>query len=204
MHPKLINVFFTNLFQVQPRTEEITDVLAEHTSTDSDVCASPIHLQNCVIMGYHAYKIRPPMTDPPSMLIVDREYTNIHDKSACLVWIPKLETFDENMHGMATDNARQLVLSDVAGLPIGHVPKELAICFREILDNDGTVHAEPCGDPVPSSSPWPEQHEVGGGVIIPCNYIIRPLSSSYEKVLSLLRHAVSQMKAGSAMTIVTE
>ena len=144
------------------------------------------------------------MTDPPSLLLVDREYTNVHDKSACLVWIPKLETFNENMHNMTTDNKRHLMLSDVAGLPIGHVPRELATCFRDIIDNGGSVYAEPCGEPAPSSYPWPEQQEVGGGVIIPCHYIMRPLPSSYGQMLSQLRHIVSQMKAGSAMTIVSE
>ena len=45
---------------------------------------------------------------------------------------------------------------------------------------------------------WPEQREVGGGVIRPSNYIIRPLPSTYDQKLSLLRHTVSKMKAGSA------
>jgi len=47
-------------------------------------------------------------------------------------------------------------------------------------------------------SPWPEQHEVGSGVILPCNYIIRPLPLTYDQKLSLLRHTVSKMKEGSA------
>lgn len=200
----LINVIYVCLFQATTRNEETTPVVAEPIpSTDLDVGSSPIRLLNCVIKGYHVYKIRPPMTDPPSLLLVDREYTNIHDMSACLVWIPKLETFDENMHNMSTDNKRQLVLSDVAGLPLGHVPRELAPCFREVLDKGGTVHAEPCGEPAPSSSPWPEQHEAGGGVNLPCHYVIKTLPSSYDQILSLLRQTVSQMKAGSAMTIVT-
>jgi len=33
---------------------------------------------------------------------------------------------------------------------------------------------------VTSFSPWPEQHEVGSGAILLCNYIIRPLPSTYE------------------------
>jgi len=70
------------------------------------------------------------------------------------------------MHNMTTDNKRHLILSDVAGLPIRHVPRELATCFRDIIDNGGTVYAEPCGEHAPSSSPWPDQQEVGE-VIIP-------------------------------------
>ena len=57
------------------------------------------------------------------------------------------------------------------GLPTENVPRELATCFREVLDNGWTIHAEPYGEPVPSPSPWPEQHEVGVGVILPCSYI---------------------------------
>ena len=64
----------------------------------------------------------------------------------CLTGIPKLETFDESAHGMSTDNKRQLILFDVTGLPIENVPSELANCFREVLDNGGTIHTEPYGE----------------------------------------------------------
>ena len=84
----------------------------------------------------------------------------------------------------------------VTGLPTEYVPRELATFFREVLDNGGTIHAERYGEPSPSH--WPEQHEVGGGVFRQCNYIIRPLQSTYDLKLSLLRHTVSETKAGSA------
>ena len=60
----------------------------------------------------------------------------------CLTGIPKLETFDESAHGMSTDNKGQLIMFYVTGLPIENVPRELATCFRENLDNGGTIHAE--------------------------------------------------------------
>jgi len=41
---------------------------------------------------------------------------------------------------------RQLVLFDVTCLPIENVPRELATCFREVLDNGGTIHVEPYGE----------------------------------------------------------
>jgi len=93
-----------------------------------------------------------------------------------LTGIPKLETFDESMHGISTDNKRQLVMFNVTGLPIEHVPRELVTCFREVLASGGTIHAEPYKEPAPSSSPWPEQQQVGSGAIGPCNKIIRPLT----------------------------
>ena len=100
-------------------------------------------------------------------LIFDGEFIHKH----CLTDIPKLETFDKSTGGMSTDNKRQLVLFYVTGIPTENVPRELATCFREVLDNGGTIHAEPYGEPAPSPSHWPEQHEVGGGVILPGNYI---------------------------------
>jgi len=100
-------------------------------------------------------------------------------------------SFDESAHGLYTDNRRQLVLFDVTGLPTENVPRELATCFREVLDNDETLHSEPYGETAPSPSPWPEQHEVGVGVILPCSYIIRHLPSTYDRKLSPLRHTGS-------------
>jgi len=64
----------------------------------------------------------------------------------CLTGIPKLETFDKSEHGMSTDNKRQLIMFDVTGLPIENVPRELATCFREVLDNERTIYAEPYGE----------------------------------------------------------
>jgi len=67
---------------------------------------STIHLNNCVIKVYNHYKIRPPTTDPPTLLHVDREYTNKHDESACLVRIPKLGSFESKFHTLSTDDKR--------------------------------------------------------------------------------------------------
>ena len=66
-------------------------------------------LSNSVIKGYHAFKIRPPITTPPTRLQVEPEYTNIHDTDACLVWLPSLESFPESLHGTVTDDKRQLL-----------------------------------------------------------------------------------------------
>lgn len=41
------------------------------------------------------------------------------------------------MHDNITDEKRQLILSDIAGLPIGHVPMCLSSHFRDIFDNGG-------------------------------------------------------------------
>ena len=74
-----------------------------------------------------------------------------------------------------------------AGLPIGHVPRTLAGYFRSVLE-DGCVSAEVTGDPIPSFSPWPEKDEEGGGIVLPCNYIIThpDIQSQFNKLSELL------------------
>jgi len=64
----------------------------------------------------------------------------------CLTCIPKHETFDESAHGMSTENKHQLILFDVTELPKENVPRELVTCFREVLDNGGTIHTAPYGE----------------------------------------------------------
>ena len=156
-------------------------------------------LRNSVIKGYHAFQIRPPFTTPPTCLHVEPEYTNIHDICACLVWLPPLDSFPDNIHHSITDEKRQLKLEDIAGLPIGHVPRTLAGYFRSVLE-DGCVFAEVTGDPIPSFSPWPEKDEEGGGIVLPCNYIIThpDIQSQFNKLSELL----SKIPEGSAMELV--
>lgn len=36
----------------------------------------------------------------------------------------------------------------------------------------GEIYAEVTGQPVPSFHPWPEPNEEGGGVVLPCKYIL--------------------------------
>ena len=91
------------------------------------------------------------------------------------MWIPD---------DMLTDDKRYLYLSDSVGLPVEHVPRELAPIFRSVLE-DG---AQTFGDPVPSTHPWPEQHEPGGGIVLPCHYIIQPVSTCFEDTLKCLLH----------------
>ena len=160
-----------------------------------------IILENSVIKGYHAYQIKPPSTDPPTKLIVDREYTNISDKDACLVWLPELETFPRSLHDMVTDQQRQLKLSDVAGLPIGHAPRILASFFRTVLDNEGAIHAVCTGNPCPSFPPWPAPTEIGGGVVIPCKFFIVCNDKDLKHFVTQLEATLEKMSEGSVMKI---
>lgn len=70
---------------------------------------------------------------------------------------------------MVTDAKRFLKLSDVADLPIGHVPRSLAGLFRSVLDEGGEIYAEATGEPVPSFPPWPAPNQ---GVVIPATYFV--------------------------------
>ena len=115
--------------------------------------------------------------------------------------MPPLSAFDTSKHSMLTDNKRQLYLSDIADLPVGHVPKELAPVFWMVLDTGGSIHAEVCGEPVPSSFPWPEQHEEGGGVVIPCNYILEPAATCFDGTVKCLKDTLSKMAADNSMDV---
>lgn len=153
----------------------------------------------CVIKGYHSFKIRPPMIDDAPLLTVDREYCNIHDKNACLVWLPGLEEYKSEFHQLETDKTRKLKLNDIAGLPIGHVPRGLGGCFREILDRKDLIYAEVTGEPRPSFPPWPAPHETGGGAVIPCSYIIK--CKDVSTTTALIRNALQEMEEKTVMTV---
>ena len=136
---------------------------------------------------------------PPTQLIVDREYSNTKDPSACLVWLPPLETFPKTVYNTFTDETRQLKLQDVAGLPLGHVPWILSSFFCAIMEEGGSIVAEVTGQPVPSFPPWPAPKEEGGGVVLPCNYVIRhsDIKTQYSKLGLLLKNTPE----GSAMEL---
>ncbi|KAH3768833.1 hypothetical protein DPMN_170049 [Dreissena polymorpha] len=126
-------------------------------------------IKDSVIKGYHQFKIRPPMH---TELNVDLEYTNLHDENAALVWIPPIEDFPPEMRQNVTDQSRFLRLCDIAGLPIGHVPRGLAGAFRKIIELEGKITALATGEPCPSFAPWQAPEATGVGVVIPCDYII--------------------------------
>lgn len=100
---------------------------------------------------------------------------------------------------MVTDESRSLTLQDIAGLPIGHVPRGLALAFRDIIDTDGEISAIPTGAPVPSFFPWPEPKQIGGGVVIPCNYNIK--HGNLEYVRDVIGGALLLMPEGTAMLL---
>ena len=98
------------LFQVLINGSEPSGICLPHnrqksTSSRCSGCKTII-IENSVIEGYHAFKIRPPHTEPKTKLQVDREYTNSNDRDACLVWIPELSTFDETLHSVVTDHQK--------------------------------------------------------------------------------------------------
>lgn len=51
------------------------------------LAARTIVIDNSVIKGYHAFKIRPPYITPVMQLFIDRECTDVKDEYACLVWL---------------------------------------------------------------------------------------------------------------------
>lgn len=74
-------------------------------------------IYNAVIKGYHEFQIHPP---PLLCLQVTKEYGNKHDKNACLVCVPELESIPREMWNTVTDTKRGEVVETIAGLPIGY------------------------------------------------------------------------------------
>ena len=58
-----------------------------------------------------------------------QEYSNLHDRDTCLVWVPEQSSFTEEQQQLVTDAKRHLKLGDIVGLPIGHVPRGLCKCL---------------------------------------------------------------------------
>lgn len=107
-------------------------------------------LKNSVIKIYHIYKVKPPMTNPATRLSVEREFSNPRDPSACLVRIPPLSDMSTDLHDMYTDPKRYLKVSDIAGLPIGHVPQGFSGTFRLLMEKECVISSEPIGMSCPS------------------------------------------------------
>jgi hypothetical protein len=158
-----------------------------------------VKIVNCVIKGYHAFKVKPPLTSPPTMLRVDREYTNFHDCDACLVWVPELNSFTSDLHDVVVDDDRFLLLRDIAGLPVGHVPRTLASAFRTLIDMGANVFCEATDKPQASFPPWPAPQEKGGGAVIPCTYIVR--HENKQSIIDIVQEALSKMTEGDAIKI---
>ncbi len=158
-------------------------------------------LINSVIKGYHVYQIKPPVTTPATFLPVDLEYTNINDNDATLVWIPPLDSFSDDVHNLITDAKKHLQLKEVAGLPIGHAPRGLGSAFREIVQSGANIYAQTTGDPVQSFAPWPCVFEKGGGVVIPCTYIV---IGDKPGLGDILVTALKAMPEGNCMKLISE
>ena len=85
--------------------------------------------------------------------------------------------------------------------PLGHVPRGLGYCFRQVLDMNGTIPAVPTGNPMPSCSPWPEQHQPGGGIVIPCTYTVKVPTNKRQMVKTLIQQALIQMSESKIMKL---
>lgn len=141
------------------------------------------------------------LTDSPTRLPVDIEYTNITDQHASLVWIPELTYFPTDLHNVTTDVKRNLKLSDIAGLPVGHAPRGLSFAFRQLIENNCQIHAMTIGEPCPSFPPWPPVMEKGGGVVIPCDYVITCSPDIINYAKEIISNAIGQMPERNAMAL---
>jgi len=66
----------------------------------------------------------------------------------------------------------------------------------------GNVFSEPSGEPFPSTGPWPEQNESGGGVHIPCHYKIAVIGNHTFLITILnIQHESWQMNEHCEETV---
>jgi hypothetical protein len=91
-----------------------------------------VSITNSVVKGYQAFQIKAPLN---VQLPVYKEYGNVHDKHACLVYMPE-DIPSARLKEMFDETRAWLTLGEVAGLPVGHVPRGLADVIWNIL-NDG-------------------------------------------------------------------
>ena len=157
-------------------------------------------IRNCVIKGVHKYKIRPPLN---LNLLVEKEYDNIKDAQACLIWLPDPEDLTEDQLNSIYNPAKRLTLKDVAGLPVGHVPRGLAGALRQILDIPGcTVYCIATGEPQNSFPPWPALKEEGGGRVVPCDFIVEvTVPQNVTKCQRLLQKDLDRMDERDVIVI---
>ena len=95
------------------------------------------------------------------------------------------------------------MLSDIAGLPIGHVPQGLSSAIRQLLDKDCYIFAIPTGKAIPSFPPWPHIQEKGGGMVIPCQYVVRCEKMAISAAKAILQNAINEMQEKDVMQIKT-
>ena len=93
------------------------------------------------------------------------------------------------------------MLSDIAGLPVRHVPKCLSELFCDIMGTGGKIFALVTGDPVPCFPPWPPNEE-GGGIVLPCNYICTYIIT--ELCYNKLKECLERVYESKSMELVNK
>ena len=65
--------------------------------------------------------------------------------------------------------------------------------------DDGTIEAEFTVEPTPSFHPWPAPNDEGGGIVLPCIYIVchPDIQTQFDKLTTIL----DIIPEGTAMTL---
>ena len=63
------------------------------------------------------------------------EYGNKYDPTACLIWVPEIESIPPEMRAVVTDIKHGETVATIAGFLIRRVPKGLLSCFWELLSS---------------------------------------------------------------------
>ncbi|XP_070552299.1 uncharacterized protein [Ptychodera flava] len=160
-----------------------------------------ISIKNAAIKGYHVYQVRAP---EGLHLVVKKEYGNPHDQYALMIYVPELVDIEASMHNIVTDDKRDLVLQQVAGLPMGHVPYILSEGIYKCIDMKLASKVTCCvtGGPRQSFPPWPAVDEKGGGALIPADYFITVSDEHLSTAVKLVNDAIQKMAEKSVLEVV--
>ncbi|KAJ8023034.1 hypothetical protein HOLleu_38100 [Holothuria leucospilota] len=158
-----------------------------------------IKIQNSVIKGYHEYKIAPPIELP---LRLTPQYANIHDEEAVLVWMPNEHSINEEI--LKSKNSQGITIKELVNpvsVIIGHVPRGLGRLLKQCMDKNVQVTCLATGKPRQSFPPWPHFSQKGGGVVIPCEYILTCKKNEAQELISKIKSSFQNVQGGEGMKI---
>ncbi|XP_070574968.1 uncharacterized protein [Ptychodera flava] len=159
-----------------------------------------ITVRNAIIKGYDVFQVKPPAG---LKLLVKKEYGNPYDDHALLLWLPKLVDIEESKHNIVIDDMREIVLKQVADLPMGNVPFVLSEgiyrCIELNLASEVTCLAT--GSPRDSFPPWPAEDERGCKSVIPADYSVTVSNQHLSAAVKLVLDAIGKMTENSVLKV---
>lgn len=90
---------------------------------------------------------------------------------------------------------RNLKLSDIAGLPVGHAPRGLSLAFLQLIEYNCQIHALTIDNrrPMPKFPSMTPYYEKGRGrAVIPCDYVSKCSQDIINYAKKVISNAIGQ------------